>query len=460
MGCAVNPVTGQRQLSLISERQEIQIGQEADQDIVASLGLVEDEEWQRYLQNLGDRMARESERPTLPWTFRVVDDPIVNAFALPGGYIYITRGILAHFNSEAELAGVLGHEIGHVTARHGVSRVSWAQLAQVGLGLGSILAPEGWAPLTELAGAGMGLLFLSYGRDAERQADDLGLRYMTREGYDPREMASTFEMLANASGAREGGRIPAFLSSHPDPLDRRDRILNRIEAGEVAGERVERESYLQRLDGLVFGTNPRHGFFRNGVYHHPEMAFRVTFPQGWQAQNQRTGVQAVSAEQDAALLLTLVEATTPRAARDRFVAGEGIRGSGLRDDAVNGLTASGADFTATTQEGTLQGTVLFVEHDGRIFRLLGYTPQARWEARAGVIRAALSSFRRETDAAILGAQPDRIRLQRIGEAMTIETFHQRYPSAVSLETLATINHRAPGETIPAGTLLKRVVGGN
>ena len=143
------------------------MGRDADQDIVQSLGLVEETGWQEYVQALGERMARQSERPNLPWTFQVVDDPVVNAFALPGGFIYVTRGILGHFSSEAELAGVLGHEIGHVTARHSVNQISRAQLAQLGLGVGTILAPE-LAPWAQAAEAGLGLLFISYGRDDER----------------------------------------------------------------------------------------------------------------------------------------------------------------------------------------------------------------------------------------------------------------------------------------------------
>ena len=189
-GCAVNPVTGERELALISEEEEVQLGREADQEIVSTLGLYEDERWQNYVQELGERMALDSERPDLPWTFRVVDDPVVNAFALPGGYIYLTRGILAHFGSEAELAGVLGHEIGHVTARHSVQQISRAQLAQLGLGLGTLLLPE-LETWVGAAGVGLQLLLLSYSRDAEREADDLGLRYMADLNYDPTEMAAT-----------------------------------------------------------------------------------------------------------------------------------------------------------------------------------------------------------------------------------------------------------------------------
>src|SRR5437016_3363470 len=201
-GCAVNPATGARQLMLISESQEIAMGRDYDQQVAASIGLYADTAWQRWIQQFGARLAASSERPNLPWTFHVVDDPVVNAFALPGGYIYVTRGILAHLNSEAELAGVVGHEIGHVTARHSVSQLSKQQLAQIGLAVGTIASPD-FERFAGLASAGPGVLFLKYSRDAERQADDLGLRYMRRVNYDPREMPHVFEMLTRVSPAKD-----------------------------------------------------------------------------------------------------------------------------------------------------------------------------------------------------------------------------------------------------------------
>ena len=255
--CAVNPATGQRQLSLMSEGQEIQMGREADPEIVASMGLYPDEDLQAYVQELGEALASRSERPDLPWTFRVLDDPLINAFALPGGYIYVTRGIMAHFESEAELAGVLGHEIGHVTARHSVNQISKAQLAQIGMGVGMILAPE-LQQYEWLASASMQLLFLKFGRDDEHQADELGVRYMGRVGYDPAQLSGVMAMLGQVT--REGGGgPPEWLSTHPNPENREEAILEMAETAEVALEPalVRRDVYRQLLDGIL-GMGPVH----------------------------------------------------------------------------------------------------------------------------------------------------------------------------------------------------------
>ncbi len=458
-GCAVNPATGERQLVLISEYREIEMGREADPQIVASLGLLDDSEWQAYVQRLGETMALRSERPGLPWTFRVLEDPVVNAFALPGGFIYVTRGILTHFTSEAEFAGVLGHEIGHVTARHSVSQMSRAQLAQFGLGVGTILRPD-LAPVAEAAETGIGLLFLSYGRDDEREADDLGLRYMSREGYDPASMAETFEMLADASGAREGtGGVPGFLSTHPDPLERRDRIVERIDAGEFAGDRIEREAYLNRLEGMRFGADPKLGYFEGSTFYHPAGAFRIEFPAGWEAENRADVVRAVSPEEEAVLTLMLEDAASPGAALDAFLAGLEATSSNRSGAPINGLEAARADFTVPTDRGRVTGAVAFVGHGGQVYGVLGYGSAEGWTRHAEAVRVTLGTFEPVTDPAVLNRQPDRVTLVRIPAAMTLENFHESYPSSVPIEAIATINHLDPGERIPAGTLVKRILPG-
>ena len=326
--CAVNPATGQRELMLVSESQEIAMGREYDPQVVAAFGLYPDSAVQNYVSGIGLRMAAVSERPDLPWTFRVVDDPIVNAFAVPGGYIYITRGIMAYLNSEAELASVVGHEIGHVTARHSAQQMSQQQLAQVGLVAGAVLVPQARDYLG-VAGAGLQLLFLKFGRDDERQSDDLALRYMSRTGYDVRESPDVYEMLRRVSAASGGGQVPNWLSTHPDPEDRRERIQAQIDSLEPApNATVNRAEYLRLIDGMIYGANPREGFFRENVFLHPDLEFRLDFPAGWQTANSRQAVAAVSSKEDAILQLTLASGASPESAARAFLSQEGITTSG------------------------------------------------------------------------------------------------------------------------------------
>lgn len=460
-GCPRNPATGERQLILISQDREIALGRQYDQQVVTAFGLHPDSELQAYVQQLGAQLAAKSEQPDLPWTFRVVDDPVVNAFALPGGFIYVSRGILSHFTSEAELTAVLGHEIGHVTGRHSAEQMSRQQLAGIGLGVGSILSPE-VAEYAGLASAGLGVLFLKFGRDDERQADDLGLRYMSRANYDPRQMIGVFQMLGRVSQHSGGGRAPEWLSTHPAPEDREQRIRAAVATLErqgtnLDGMTVNRDGYLRRIDGLIFGQNPREGFFRDLTFLHPDFAFRFTFPQGWQTSNQRQAVIGVSGQKDAMLQISLAEQATPAAAADAFFAQNGVRrGTAWRRE-INGLATVSAEFSAATEQATLRGLAAFVSHQGHVFQLLGYATSAAWPSRQGVVATALASFERLTDPAVLNVQPQRIGLITLSQALSPATFKDRHGSPVSPEVLALINGVDPAGMIPAG-LVKVVTG--
>jgi predicted Zn-dependent protease len=460
--CAINPATGKRQLTLISERQEIEIGRENDKAITAQMGLYDDDDLQAYVQELGHRLASRSERPDLDWTFRVVDDPVVNAFALPGGYIYITRGILAHMNNEAELASVVGHEIGHVTARHSVSQMSKAQLAQLGLGIGSIMAPEQAQRFGSLAEAGLGLVFLKYGRDDERQADDLGLRYMVVGGYDPRPMADMFEMLDRVSASAGGGRTPGWMSTHPAPENRRERAEAKIAAlnRDFTGWSVDREGFLDRIDGIAFGDDPRQGYFKESRFLHPEMRFRMDFPEGWKLQNLRQAVSAGSPEKDALIQLTLSGAETPEAALTEFFTQSGIRRTGPSMGSISGLRTAGDGFVVTTDEGNLQGRVGYVGYGGRVFQLLGYTVEHRWTTYESEIRRTLASFDQLTDQRALAVQPKRLKAVRVDRAMTLGEFANRHRSSVPVETLALINRLDADSRLAPGKTYKIVTGGD
>jgi predicted Zn-dependent protease len=246
LSCARNPVTGKSELSLVSESQEIQMGQQAAQDVAQSIGLYKDAKLESYVSSIGKRMAAASERPNLPWEFHVVDDASVNAFALPGGFIYVTRGLLASINDEAELATVVGHEIGHVTNRHSVQQISKAQLAQLGLGIGSILSSD-IARFGQLASAGLSVLFLKYSRDAENQADQAGFRYALNQNYDVREMTKVFETLNRIGEASGGGKLPEWLATHPNPENRIEHIeqlLDTLKRDPSKGV-TNREGYIQ-----------------------------------------------------------------------------------------------------------------------------------------------------------------------------------------------------------------------
>lgn len=460
--CSTNPATGKRQLAMVGEEQEIAMGREAAQQVAQSIGLYQDDELQAYVSRLGKQLAAASERPNLPWSFQVVDDPSVNAFALPGGFIYVTRGLMTHLTSEAELVSVLGHEIGHVTGRHSVEQMSKAQLAQIGLIAGMILQPE-LANYGDLAQTGLGLLFLKYGRDDEREADDLGLRYLVSENYDPREMPQVFETLRRVSEREtQGGRVPGWLSTHPTPENRIERISSQVASlnHDFSRATVGRERYLRTMDDVVFGQNPREGYFRGNTFIHPELGFQIQFPQGWKASNQKQAVGAISSREDAVVVLTLSGRNSPQQAAQEFFSQQGvIQGQALQAN-VGGLPAVARVFGVQRgQAGDLQGIAAFVEHNDRVYQILGYTLANNWRGYNDELSSALASFSRVTDRRLLDVEPQRIDIVTLPSAMTLQEFERRYPSTVDLQTLAIINQAQTSTRFDAGTELKRVVGG-
>ena len=461
--CATNPATGKRELSFYSESSEIRMGRSEADNVARSIGLYPDRNIQEYVAGLGRSLANRSERPQLPWSFQVVDDPAVNAFALPGGFIYVTRGILAYLNSEAELVGVLGHEIGHVTAKHSVHQMSQVQLAQIGLGIGMAISPE----LREFSGltdTGLGLLFLRFSRDAENQADELGYRYALNGGYDTRGMIHVFETLDRVSADSGSDRLPQWMSTHPAPEDRIRRAEQRVKGSSgnstaAAEGKVGRDRYLQAIDGLVFGENPRHGFFRNGVFRHPDLAFVLEFPPGWETRNGTQAVVGVSPRKDAIIAISQTGQGSPEAATEKFFSQEGVARAGTENAPINGLPAARSQFASYNGQAVVKGSVAFVSLDGSIYQILAYAAESAYEEYVDEFNGSIGSFRRLTDRTSLAVQPATIRLIRIGSSMTIEKFDSRYPSSIPIETLALINGVATGGTLRVGSLVKRVTGG-
>lgn len=460
VACATNPVTGKRQLALISEAQEIAMGREADKDVVASIGLYPDESMQRYVQTLGARIAATTERPDLPWTFRVVDDAAVNAFAIPGGFIYVTRGIMAHLNSEAELAAILGHEIGHVTARHSVSQMSQQQLAQVGFAAGMILSPK-FAQFGDMAQVAMGLMFMKFSRSDESQSDALGMKYMMAGGYDPRALVDVFGMLDGLSQQSSAGRLPQWMSTHPDPENRQVWATKAVAGLQTDLSRlaVNRPEYLGRLDGMMFGDNPREGFFRDASFRHPDMAFRMDFPQGWKSSNQKQSVGAISPNEDAIVVLQLAPAPNGQEAAQKFFSQQGVEPGESSRRQIGGFPAVVSTFRVQTEQGYLRGLVAWIDYQQRVFQILGYTPEARWNQYSNVFDASIASFGRETDPAVLNVQPRRLTIVNLNRAATLETLLRDYPSTANAQTVALINNLQGTASLSAGDQFKRVVGG-
>lgn len=309
-GCAINPATGSRQINFVSESSEVKMGREADRAIMGEYGAYDDTALVAFVEEVGQKLAAVSERPELEWHFRLLDSPVVNAFAIPGGYVYITRGILAAMNSEAQLAGVIGHEIGHVTARHTAQQITQSQLATVGLVAGMIAVP-GMGQYGLVAQQGLQVLFLKFSRDHENQADELGIRYAVRAGYDPRQIPSTYDMLRRLSDREGYGGLPTWQNTHPDPGDRKARTSTlAFEAALLHRDRtlaVDEPGMKRRLAGLVYGEDPEQGYLVDNRFYHPGMGFQVDWPNGWGVMNTPSSVSAIAHDSGALITLTLAD---------------------------------------------------------------------------------------------------------------------------------------------------------
>ena len=457
-GCAVNPATGKREFMLVSEGQELEMGAAYDSQVVASIGLYNDPALQTYVVDLGKKLAATTERPNLPWTFRVVDDPSVNAFAIPGGHVYITRGILAHMTNEAELAAVMGHEIGHVTARHTAQQMTQQQLAGLGLAIGTI-ASSRIAQYAGQASQALQVLFLKFSRDDENQADQLGIRYSSRANYDSRQMINVMQMLDRVQ-AQSGSKLPEWLATHPDPGNRIQHInaiLSSTQAN-FAGATVNGDVYQRRIDGMIFGMNPREGFFKGSEFYHPDLKFRLAFPSEWQTANTKQTVGAQSPQQDAIIELKLAPGSSAEQAARAFLSQQGVQAGTLTRATVSGLTASTASFTVTTEGGTLRGNAVFVEYGNNVYRILAYGTEATWANNQEAARRALSSFAPLTDPALLSVQPQRISLITLDRRTTITELARQKRSPVPVATLSLINQVEENTPLEPGRVVKWVVG--
>jgi predicted Zn-dependent protease len=459
-GCATNPATGKRQVIIMSESQEIQAGREADAEVRKEMGVYNDPNLQRYVSEIGRRLARTAHRPELPWTFTVVDESAVNAFALPGGFIYITRGILPFLRNEAELAAVMAHEVGHVDARHSAQQYSNQTLASGGLALLGIFVPE-TRPVQGLASAGLSVAFLKFSRDDELQADQLGVGYASGNGWDPRGMPgllSTLDRLDEASGTSRG--IPNWALTHPPAADRVEKVQQAVAAAPAGG--VTNPAPLERLlDGLVFGDSREKGIVRRNEFLHPVLGFAVRFPEGWDVINGNDQVLARQSEStNSAMVLQLAEGTGAL----QQLAPTSMARAGWQEQNGQRATINGLDAYVGTYRGVMDNTPVTVEAahiraGQQVYVLAGIAPTSEFGSASRAFASSIRTFRTLSREEADRIQPDRVDFYVVRSGDTWDSIARNAGSEIKGSTIAIMNGMDLSTPPRSGTRIRIVVAG-
>jgi predicted Zn-dependent protease len=438
--------------------------------VLQALGRYDDERLQAYVTEIGQRVAAKSDRPDIAYTFTVLDSDVVNAMALPGGYVYVNRGLLAYLDSEAELAAVLGHEIAHVTANHSARRQSSATAAGLGTALVGILT--GNAGLMSAAGMAGDLLMSGYSREQESEADQLGMKFATQAGYPPAGSVESMQMMRDLESfsiqrAREQKKRTqaqsSWFSSHPDPGKRVGELSERAAANPAAGENRPdgRDAYLAQIDGLVFGSSRAQGVVRGSRFYHADMGLTLAFPSGWSVTNLPSQVIAVSPGDDAVIKLSAMG--VPPDVRPREVVARLFRGMPTtkgEEIEVNGLDGYVTTLRSTGLPWGNQGpsTVAVVYMNGLAYVFQGGTRlNAAHAAFEPIFMSSVRTFRRLRDDEYAAAEPDRIRVVRVREGETIAQLASSSPlREYPAEQLRLLNGLYPNREPQAGQALKLV----
>ena len=446
----------------MSEADEIALGRQGDAEIRREMGVYADEELQRYVSGVGERIAGVSHRPSLPWTFTIVDSPVVNAFALPGGYVYVTRGLLSHLSDEAELAGVLGHEVAHVTARHASQQYTRSAGGSIGVLLASIFVP-GVRPFSDLASAGLGTLFLKYGRDDELESDRLGVEYASKAGWDPEAVPRFLQTLSRLDAMSERG-LPNWLSTHPDPGSRVAKATPLAATFADGAHERNKGDFLRRIDGMAYGDDPSEGVVRGHQFLHPDMRIAIDFPEGWEVQNSSEQVVAQPAGDKVLMLMRSadgVRAAALAAGATKHMKGLGFTLESGAEQQVGGLAGFVGTYRGKAKGvGAVRVRAAHVVVGRQVFMVAGVAPDAEFARFDDDFTGTLASFRELTSGEAGAIRPNRIGLYQSRAGDSWQSIAQRAGRGLVPATrLALMNGFAVNEQPPAGTQLKIVVEG-
>ncbi|QJW92135.1 M48 family metalloprotease [Spirosoma taeanense] len=469
--CSRNPVTGKREVILMSKEQEVALGQQSHPAVVATMGLYQDKNLENFINEKGKAMARISHRPDLPYQFYIVDSPVVNAFAVPGGYVYFTRGIMAHFNNEAEFAGVLGHEIGHITARHSARQQTSQLFGTVALIGGAILAPRVIGQNLDQAQQALQLALLSYSRDHESESDKIGVEYSSKIGYDAHQMANFFATIKRISD-NAGQAIPTFLSTHPDPGGRYNRVhelAKDYQAKNPGKYEVDRESFLRMIDGILYGEDPRQGFVENNMFYHPELRFQFPVPNGWQHQNSPTQFQMAPKDGKSGMVLMLAKGNSLDEAAQTMVKELSLNVLESAKTTINGNPAlviisqqqqqqeQGQPQQQQTAQNTVQIGTHLIQYNNAIYALHGLSAASNFNSQFPVFQRVASGFRALTDSEKLNRKPERVQVKTAPRDGTFsEVMVAMGMPASRVEELGVLNSMKKDDRVTRGSLIKVV----
>ncbi len=474
-GCVTEPsaLTGESKSYGYTWQQELELGKKSDRELIQEMGLYPDDALARYVTEIGERVLAQSSlrQPDTPeiyrnleFTFRVMDSPVVNAFALPGGYVYVTRGLLAHLNNEAQLAVVLGHEITHVAARHASQRALKQQWGQIGLVAGAVIGQtvtgnQNFADqFLGLGGSVFQMISLKYGRDAERESDIYGVEYSAKAGYSVGESAAFFNSLGRISG-KSGQRLPTWQSSHPDPGERQSRILQlAAEMKTKYGEtKVGEAEYLRRIDGLVLGENPRKGVSLRGKFYHPDMNFEFNVPEGWRAKNEASRVTLADSQGRGIVIFGIGQGNTPEEAARSFVAVAQLQPRRAESTRIGRFDGYVVEGSVDTSSGPVILKNEFFKYDGTVFSFLSYASAADVERYWPVFARISGSFGPIGDKSIRDLQPARLVVRNVDRDGVFKSYlTDDLPYGLDALDLAIINQVELDQSLGKGRALKLV----